>query len=83
MVTIDTFNNLSMDEKAWQIWNNATFIHVHEDNTYRYNLFFINTYYVEIWYDIANNDIEKIRAFYTDAILNSYLESIDISHLIN
>ncbi len=83
MVTINIFNDLTMDEKAWHIWNGAIFLHVYEDKTYRYNLFFMNTYYVEIWYDIANNDIAKIRAFYTDSILNSYLESIDIDFLMN
>ena len=83
MVSIDKFNKLSLDEKAWYIWNGAVFLHVHEDKKFRYNLFYMNNYYVELLYNNENNEIEKIRAFFSDSFLSPYLENIDIKELIN
>ena len=82
MVSIEKFNKLSLDEKAWHIWNGATFLHVREDKNFRYNLFYIGNYYVELVYDIGNNQIEKINAFFTAVFLAPYLDSIKLSDLI-
>ena len=81
MVTIDKFNKLSLDEKAWHIWNCAAFLHVREDKNLRYNLFYLNNYYVELIYNSEDNEIEKIRAFFTPALLTPYLDAINISDL--
>ncbi|MFI5220337.1 MAG: hypothetical protein ACHQNT_12705 [Bacteroidia bacterium] len=82
MVSIDKFNNLSQDEKAWHIWNGATFLHVREDKNFRFNLFYIGNYYVELVYNISDNQIEKINAFFTTAFLTPYIDSIALSDLI-
>ncbi len=83
MVSLTKFNKLSLDEKAWYIWNGAVFLHVHEDKKYRYNLFFMNNYYIELAYNNESNEIDKIRAFFSDAFLTPYLDSIDIKKLMN
>ena len=83
MVTIDKFNRLSLDEKAWYIWNGAAYLHVREDEKYRYNLFYMNNYYVELLYNINDNEIEKIRAFFSHSFLTPYLETIELDELMN
>ena len=82
MVSIDKFNKLSQDEKAFHIWTHATFLHVREEKNFRFNLFYIGNYYVELVYNISDNQIEKINAFFTDAFLMPYLDSITLSDLI-
>lgn len=83
MVSIDKFNKLSLDEKAWYIWNGATLLHVREDKTHRYNLFYMNNYYIELLYSIDDNEIDKIRAFFSDSFLTPYLQTINIEDLMN
>lgn len=82
MVTIDNFNRLTLDEKAWHIWSSATFLHVREDRKHRYNLFEMNGYYVELLYNIEDNDIDKIRAFYSTSFLAPYLDTIAVEDLM-
>lgn len=81
MVTIEKFNKLSLDEKAWYIWNGSTFLLAREEGRYRFNLFYMNNYYVELVYGMAENDIVKVRAFFSDAFLDDYFNEIDISRL--
>lgn len=82
MVSIDKFNKLSLDEKAWYIWNGATFLHVREDDQFRYNLFYMNHYYIELLYNVDDNRIEKIRAFFTASYLSPYLKTINLKELM-
>lgn len=82
MVSIDNFNKLSLDEKAWHIWNGATFLMVRTDENYRYNLFYMNDYYAELLYNVETNQIDKIRAFFTNQFLSDYLDSINLADLL-
>jgi hypothetical protein len=82
MVAFDKFEKLSMEEKAWYLWNGGTFLMANEDGQYRYNLFRVNNFYVELIYNLHTNDIEKIRAYFSDAFLKPYLDSIDINKLL-
>lgn len=83
MVTIDKFNKLTLDEKAWHIWNGATFLHAREDKKFRYNLFYMNNYYIELLYNLDTNEIGKIRAFFSHSFVSPYLDTISIDDLIN
>ncbi len=82
MVAFEKFSKLSMEEKAWYLWNGGSFLMAYESESFRFNLFRINNYYVELIYNLKSNDIEKIRAFFTDALLVPYLQKIDISELV-
>lgn len=82
MVAFEKFSKLSMEEKAWYLWNGGAFLMAYESEGFRFNLFRINNYYVELIYNLRTNDIEKIRAFFTDTLLIPYLQKIDISALM-
>jgi hypothetical protein len=82
MVAFEKFSKLSMEEKAWYLWNGGSFLMAYESDQFRFNLFRINNYYVELIYNLQTNDIEKIRAFFTDTLLTPYLQRIDLSKLM-
>ncbi len=77
-VTISEFNELNIDEKAWYLWHGATFLHVYQKEKHRINLFYLNDYYIELWYHIDNNKVENIRAFKSTTLLEPFLQNIDI-----
>lgn len=81
MVQINKFNKLTLEEKAWYIWNSATFLHSREDSEFRYNLFYLNNYYVELLYNIQGNEVDKIRAFFSSTFITAYLENISLEEL--
>ncbi len=81
MVAFDKFNSMPVDEKAWYVWNNSVFLIAREDDHFRYNLFYLNNYYVEIIYSFRTGEIEKIRAFFSETLLQDYLSEINISSL--
>ena len=81
-VNINEFNELSTDEKAWHLWHGANFLHVYEKPGYRINLFHLNNYYIELWYNIQGNKVEKIRAFKSIQLLEPFLATININCLV-
>ena len=83
MVSFEKFNKMPMDEKAWYIWNGATFIMAREDRKYRFNLFFLNDFYIELVYSFSENDICRIRAFFSDAFLKDYLGEISLGPILD
>jgi hypothetical protein len=81
-VTIAEFNELTLDEKAWHLWHGATFLHVYEKQVYRINLFYLNNYYIELWYHKEGNKVDKIRAFTSPDLLEPFLENIHIGNIL-
>ncbi len=81
-IPITEFNGLTQDEKAWYLWHGATFLHVYEKEGYRINLFFLNDFYIELWYHKAGNKVDTIKAFTSAELLEPFLENIDISRVL-
>ncbi|HNR19384.1 MAG: hypothetical protein IPJ79_01485 [Bacteroidetes bacterium] len=79
--TATDFNKLTHDEQAWYIWNGAIHLNVREVYGYRVNLFSYNDYYIELWYSVYENQIKKIKAFDSTALLAPYLENIKLDEL--
>ena len=81
-VSIKEFNELTLDEKAWHLWHGATFLHVYEKPVHRINLFFLNDYYIELWYHKDGNKVDTIKAFTTQDLLDPFLENIHIHQIL-
>ncbi len=77
-ISVSEFNRLTPDEKAWYLWHGATFLHVYEKYPFRINLFHLNDYYIELWYHMDGNCIEKINAFTSLENLDPFLANIEI-----
>jgi hypothetical protein len=82
-VNITEFNGLNNDEKAWYLWHGAAFLSVYEKAGYRINLFHLNDYYIELWYNISDNKVDHIRAFRTLDLLDPFLDNINIDSVLN
>lgn len=81
-ISINEFNDLDTDEKAWHLWHGASFLHVYEKPGLRINLFYLNNYYIELRYDINGSKVDNINAFQTTAKLDPFLENITIAGLL-
>lgn len=77
-ITLYEFNILPDNEKADTVWENGVFLlnRVVEGNAI--NLYSLNDFYVEIWYDQPNNKIIKIRSFKSTNPLDPYLDDISL-----
>ena len=70
------FNSLDFDEKAWHVWHHATFLIVRQNKSFRGNLYHLNNYYIQLWYNVKKNKIEKIAATQSKKVMNAYLNMI-------
>lgn len=82
-VSLNEFNNLNTDEKAWYLWHGATFLHVYENRKHRINLFYLNNYYIELWYNLDGNNIDNIGAFTSLDRLKPFLDRINIDVVLH
>ena len=78
---VNQFNLLNFDEKAWHVWHDATFLIVRQNKTYRVNLYHLNNYYIQLWYNVQQNRIEKIAATDSKNVITPYLKIIKVDHL--
>ncbi len=79
--SVEQFNALSFDEKAWHVWHHATFMIVRQNKQYRVNLYHMNGYYIQLWYHVKRNRIDKIAATYSTRVMDPYLKMIEIKEL--
>ena len=80
--TVIKFNTLDFDEQAWHVWHHATFLIVRQNKCYRVNLYFLNDYYIQLWYHVKKNRIEKIAATPSKKVIDPYLNLIEVSNLM-
>ncbi len=80
--SVEKFNILNFDEKAWHVWHDANFLMVRQNSYYRVNLYYMNGYYIQLWYHVKRNRIAKIAATTSSRIVDAYLPNISIDELI-
>ena len=81
--TAERFNILDFDEKAWHVWHHATFLIVRYNSKFRVNLYHLNGYYIQLWYNVKQNRIEKIAATPSKKVINPYLRVICLDGMEN
>jgi hypothetical protein len=74
--SVEKFNLLDFDEKAWHVWHHADFLMVRQNKKFRVNLYHLNGYYIQLWYHVKQNRIEKIAATPSAKVVNPYLRLI-------
>ncbi|MFM8950291.1 MAG: hypothetical protein ACKOKB_05870 [Bacteroidota bacterium] len=50
----------------------------YRNDTHRVNLFHLNDYYIELWYNTTSNQIDKIFAFRSIELLEPFLKYIEL-----
>ncbi len=81
--SVNKFNTLDFDEKAWHVWHHATFLIVRQNKSHRVNLYHLNNYYIQLWYDVKQNRIERIAATYSKRVVEPYLRLIEVKKFLN
>jgi hypothetical protein len=76
--SLENFNQLNFDEKAWHVWHRATFLIVRQSKNYRINLYHMNGYYIQLFYHVTRNKIERIAATPSHKVVNNYLPMIEL-----
>lgn len=67
------FLNLPAEEQLNTVWEKATYLKTHEDNQFRFNLYALGNFYIEIKYDIKRNSIVEKVVFKHTELLDKYL----------
>jgi hypothetical protein len=80
---VSDFIKLNFSQRADLVWENGEFIGSREYYGYKVVLYVLKELYVEVWYFIATNKIEKVEPLADMKDLNHYLKDMDIKKLIN
>ena len=54
---------------------------VRQNSRYRVNLYHLNGFYIQLWYDVKRNRIERIAATESASVMNPYLKQIQLNDL--
>jgi hypothetical protein len=82
-MTLYQFNVLSESEQAATLWEIGIYLTDREDHIFKYALYQLEGFYVEVWYHKEFNAIQRLRSFSSVSQLEPYLKRIDISEISN
>lgn len=77
-MTLYEFNVLNLNNKMEHVYKKGMYLDTISENNYRYLLYAVNMFFVEVVYNVVSNKIEKLNSFKTGDIMNKY--SIDLSN---
>jgi hypothetical protein len=72
------FQGLEVTIQIGVIWNNGVHVATRDDEVYQYLLYQLDNFYVEVWYHIEFEVINRFIAFDDIDRLEPYLQRIDI-----
>jgi hypothetical protein len=73
-MTLYEFLILSEDEQFNTVWNKGVFVGQHIENEIAINLYSINEFFVEVYYDQKENKILYKKTFKQGILLDKYLK---------
>ncbi len=76
------FNLMSLHVQAATLWDNGTFLANRIDGNFRFNLYSLSDFYVEVEYLTNENEIIEFRSFKRGQRLEPYLDQIDVRWLL-
>ena len=74
------FLTLNKDERASMVWEEGVFLLSRSHANGKVNLYGIDSFYVEVYYNPELNCVEDIRSFQTVQCLEPYLDLMDIGY---
>ena len=75
----DIFNLQTEEEKASYTWEFGTFIASRLQGIYLINLYYVDNFFVEVWYYPEKKKVNSIKSFDTSRCYEPYLEEIKIN----
>jgi hypothetical protein len=82
-MTSNDFIQLNINDRANTVWAEGEFIGAREYYGYKVVLYVLKGLYVEVWYFISTNKIEKVEPIADPKDLNHYLKDIDLEKLLD
>ena len=73
-MTQSQFNILPLDKKADLLFTTGNYCGVREYYNYKLNLYSIDDFFAEVWYNPEDNKIEKIEAVNDSKVLDRYID---------
>ena len=80
-VTFDEYKKLYPDEQEFLLWNRAVELLHKEEHSYKYILYQLDSFYIEVLYNISLDSIIDLIAFENVDRLDSYMEKVDINEI--
>ena len=74
-MTLYEFNTLADDEKANAVWQ-GSFLADREEDGLKIQLYAVDNFFVELFYDATENKITAFRSFNSKRLLAPYLAQI-------
>lgn len=81
-ITLYQFNSLSFAEKGRVVIDKGEFIACRKEDRFSIALYQLESFYVEVYYHPALNEIQRFRAFSSTSQLEPYLSKIDIESVL-
>jgi len=75
-LTLYDFNNFSEAEKGEAVFKNGTFIDDRDEGGLKVQLYRLNGFYVEVFYDPKGNKIDHFRVSNSVALLSNYIKPL-------
>ncbi len=76
------FLRLNLNERANLTWEIGTYLHCRTGEGFNANLYSVEDFYVEVFYDNERNTIADVMPFNAPHLLELYLAQIDLSELL-
>ncbi len=83
MISLDRFILLSLAERLQYVFKHGSVLFNKTDKHHTIKLYLVDNLYVEVWFHIVKNKIEKVVALNDEQVLIHYGELIDISGFLN
>jgi hypothetical protein len=81
-MNIEKFDTLTLPQKCYYVVQRGVYLATFNDVHLSIDLYQVENYYVEIFYEHGSTDCSMARAFTGTYELNKYLEKISITELL-
>ncbi|PSR56063.1 hypothetical protein AHMF7605_22455 [Adhaeribacter arboris] len=75
------FNRGNYNQRAEMVWNKGEFLAARISGNYTLCLYHMGNFFAEIWYRVADNEVQGVRGFNSIICLEPYLNMVDLSDI--
>ncbi len=77
-MTLYEFNALNEDQQVETLWEWGEYLMRRAEGRYQLVLYQLHSFYVEVWYQVKDNEISRVRSFSSPDALEPYLKMIEL-----
>jgi hypothetical protein len=80
-MNIERFHSLSMPQQHYYVMNRGVYLSSRHERSFSVDLYEVSGFYVEIFYELGEEEFSFLRGFASTHNLDPYLAGIDIDQL--